>query len=75
MNASPTNMSATHGADVVYDMVDLPPFESRRENVYKLARVFKDLVDCINDARVEFVFMSEEERMAFATRLMNALLK
>ena len=75
MSANPTNVSTTHDCDVVYDMVDLPPFESKRTALFKLMRVLRDLSECVADARTEFVYLSQEERKQVAEMVMNALLK
>jgi len=75
MSANPTNISTTHDCDVVYDMADLPPFESQRTATSKLILALRDLSQCLSDARVEFIYMSQDERKKVAEMVMNALLR
>ena len=71
------NLSATVANDVqiVYDHVELPPWESRREATSKLILAICDIVKVIADARVEFVYMTEHERELMARSIINAMMK
>lgn len=60
---------------IMYQSIELPPIEERRESLKRLRSALKEFSSALADARTEFVFMSEEERAAWATSIMDALLK